>query len=72
VIKILHDCNDCKWLDLTEREEQELEDKCHRLHFCRYYNQRVFHRVRTVKHDPYLYPCKKCENENYEHFKKER
>jgi hypothetical protein len=65
---MLHDCNDCKWLDLTEGEQQELGNKFYRLHYCRFYKQRVMHRANTSYHNSYLYPCAKCENENYEHF----
>lgn len=62
------DCNDCKWLDLTEDEQQELGDRCHRHHFCTYYKKRVYHETNNLIHNPVLYPCKECEKEKREHF----
>ena len=62
------DCNNCKWLDLTEKEQQELGDKCHRYHYCTYYRKRVIHETNNLIHNPNLYPCKECENDNKEHY----
>lgn len=62
------DCNDCRWLDLTEDEQQELGDKCHRNHFCTYYKKRVYHETNNLIHNPELAPCKECEKEKHEHY----
>lgn len=62
------DCNNCRWLDLTEEEQQELGDRCHRYHWCTYYRKRVYHQTNNLIHNPRLYPCKKCEKEKYGHY----
>lgn len=64
------DCNDCRWLDLTEDEQQELGDKCHRYHYCTYYRKRVYHETNNLIHNPRLYPCKECEKEKHEHYQR--
>lgn len=62
------DCNNCRWLDLTEDEQQDSGDKCHRNHYCTYYRKIVKHRTNNLIHNPYLYPCNECDKENNEHY----
>lgn len=65
------DCNNCKHISCTEREQCELKELFGEFppHICHKYNKRVFHRVGIAKHgnhSSYLYPCDEClkEKEN--------
>jgi hypothetical protein len=56
------DCNDCKYLNITESEQRHIGN--HIPHFCTKYNKRVIHRASSRRHSGYLYPCEECEKEN--------
>lgn len=58
------DCNNCKWLDMTEDEQQTIENGIYKYHHCMFYGERVKHRTSNVIHDHRLYPCKKCDEHN--------
>lgn len=55
------DCNKCKHLNMTEKEQVDKRKD----HICLIYNKRVFHNSNTVKHDERLYPCWKCRDNDY-------
>ena len=61
------DCNACKWLDITESEQQALHLKSIG-HICEFYNTRVFHQSSYSEHRSHLYPCDKCCNDGCENF----
>lgn len=59
------DCNKCKHLNITEKEQTDKKE----VHICLKYNKRVFHNsYKHIKHREFLYPCKMCENNNYESY----
>ena len=59
------DCNNCKYLNITEKEQRHLGHQIP--HFCTKYNKRVIHRATSRNHKARLYPCEECEKEdNYE------
>lgn len=58
------DCNRCKWLNMTEREQTD-KSKHHR---CNKYGCRVFHKTLKLNHDPYLFPCDNCVRDAYSYF----
>lgn len=58
------DCNNCKYLNITEKEQSK--DKEH--HKCLKYNIRIFHNiVSEYRGNPKqrLYPCLKCTEDKY-------
>ncbi len=66
------DCNECKHISCTEREQHQLKNLLGELppHICHKYNKQVFHHhngfVAGRKHNSYLYPCDECLKENSE------
>ena len=61
------DCNECKHISCTEREQHQLKKLFGELppHICHKYNKQVFHNhkafeLRAKKHSSYLYPCEEC------------
>jgi len=59
------DCNDCKNLSLTENDQIDKRQP----HICKHYNKRVFHGASKAIHNPYIFPCKDCEIDNFEKFR---
>ena len=55
------DCNDCKSLNITEKEQRRLGHQIP--HVCTKYNKRVIHRATSRNHKARLYPCEECEKE---------
>lgn len=56
------DCNNCKFLNMTEEQQRETKDNG-KPHVCLKYNKRVFHR--TQHRDAYfLHPCQECISES--------
>lgn len=56
-------CNDCKYVNLTEKQQiaKTIDHKCLK-HGCR-----LFHRSNNPKiHHTYLCPYKQCNGENFE------
>lgn len=64
---ILYDCNNCVYINITEKQQQQKNDKFHN-HYCTYYNSRVFHKTQDIDHDSRLYPCKECDQDNNIHY----
>lgn len=58
------DCNDCEYLNITEKEQRRTNHGNSIPHFCTKYNKRVIHRASTRRHSGYLYPCEECEKES--------
>lgn len=58
------DCNNCKNLNMTEKEQLDKR----RYHICLKYNKRVFHNTSNPKHKSTLYPCGDCRCDNYESY----
>lgn len=55
------DCNLCPYLNISESKQEELKANGKIVsHICLKFHRRVFHDVRTKKHDPYIYPCSEC------------
>lgn len=60
---MINDCNDCKYLNITEIEQRL--SKNHIPHICTKYNLRVFHYSNNINAYQ-LYPCQEClKKENY-------
>jgi hypothetical protein len=57
------DCNDCKYLNITEKEQRRTNHGNQIPHICTKYNKRVIHRASTMRHKARLYPCEECEKE---------
>ena len=60
------DCNDCAYLNITEKEQKSNHNK---IHYCNLYNNRVIHRTNNLIHNTRLYPCDKCYKDEHKHFK---
>lgn len=62
------DCNNCKWLSLTEEEQRQRASQglpvVNIPHICEKYNKRVYHRYA----DRFLYPCNKCVMDGFCYF----
>ena len=56
------DCNNCKNLNITEKEQTDKKEE----HICLKYNIRVLHHnLFGEKPNERLYPCTKCCTDNY-------
>jgi hypothetical protein len=64
------DCNNCYHISVTEEQQQRLGNR--NLHYCRCYNQRLFHKTQSAVHNNYIYPCRDCTDNNYKMYHKER
>lgn len=62
----IKDCNDCKWLNITENEQQ-LGIK-NGYHVCKHYQQRLKHRTSRIEHDWFIYPCDECFKDNFANY----
>ena len=60
---MIPDCNECKWLNMTE-QEQRRDKKALFGHICRGYEKRVLHERDSER----LYPCKECEKDDFKGF----
>lgn len=58
------DCNDCEYLNITEKEQRRTKHGNDIPHVCTKYNKRVIHRASSRYHKARLYPCEECEKEN--------
>lgn len=58
------DCNDCEYLNITEKEQRRAGHGNYIPHICTKYNKRVIHRASSMRHKARLYPCEECEKEN--------
>ena len=58
-------CNNCPQLSITEKEQDRLRSMgIEKFHICYRYGKRVFHWSNGKYHDPNIYPCSECINEN--------
>ena len=56
------DCNNCKHLNVTEKQQTDKKEH----HICLKYNKRVFHDSYTIREvTEKLYPCWNCWNDEY-------
>lgn len=56
------DCNDCRHLNITEKEQTDNKEN----HICLKYNKRVFHNSYMIRENTEkLYPCWNCWNDSY-------
>ena len=55
------DCNNCKWINITEYEQEDKSIP----HKCKVYNERLYHFTCSALHDEYIYPCDKCVKDEY-------
>lgn len=62
----IKDCNDCKWLNITENEQRLGIKKGY--HVCKYYQQRLKHRTSRIEHDWFIYPCDECFKDNFANY----
>ena len=59
------DCNKCKHLNITEKEQTDKKED----HICLKYGRRVLHHnFFGEKSTEILYPCTKCCNDNYKNY----
>lgn len=69
---VFHNCNDCKWLNLTEEEQRQRASQglpvINIPHICEKYHKRVYHRRNDQKYGLFIYSCADCAKDNYEHF----
>lgn len=59
----MKNCNECKWVSLTEEQQ-----KYNRIdHVCLKYETRVYHRstCTSIFHS-FIYPCKQCDGKEFE------
>lgn len=54
-----YDCNGCKHLNLTEREQQQNKAQS-KHHYCTLYKKRVYHKEINKHHNSRLFPCEEC------------
>ena len=60
------DCNNCKWLNITEIEQEHVKRRSTvNEHVCLLYGRQVFHRANTRRHDSFIFPCEECVDDNY-------
>lgn len=62
------DCNNCKWLNITEIEQDRVKRRTiFNEHACLLYGIRVYHKANTRRHDEFIFPCSECKRNNYKH-----
>lgn len=60
------DCNDCGYLNYTEKQQQAYGANSYKKdHRCNCYNRPVYHRASFQKHDSYIHPCEECRDDNF-------
>lgn len=63
-----HDCNNCQWLNLTEKDRRLVASQGLPIvtihHKCEKYNKQVYHR----REDYTLFPCYNCVKDGYKYF----
>ena len=66
------DCNNCKWLNITEVEQEHVKRRSTvNEHACLLYGRRVFHRASTRRRNSFIFPCEECINDDYKYMKGE-
>lgn len=65
ILEDVMDCNKCKNLNITEKEQTNKKED----HMCLKYNRRVLHNnFRGKEPTERLYPCVQCCDDNYMHY----
>lgn len=60
------DCNDCGYLNYTEKQQQAYGANSYKKdHRCNCYNRPLYHRASFRNHDPYIYPCDECSEDDF-------
>lgn len=60
------DCNDCGYLNYTEKEQRDYGINSYKKdHRCKCYDRPVYHITNSANHDPYIYPCDECREDNF-------
>lgn len=60
------DCNNCRYLNFTEKEQQVYGINSYKKdHRCKCYDRPVYHQTNSFRHDPYIYPCEECREDNF-------
>lgn len=60
------DCNDCGYLNFTEKEQQVYGINSYKKdHRCKCYDRPVYHRTNSTQHNPYIHPCEECYKDNF-------
>ena len=60
------DCNDCGYLNYTERQQQAYGANSYmKDHRCNCYERPVYHRASFQNYDSYIYPCEECKEDNF-------
>ena len=64
---VMIDCNSCKHLNVTEREQdyEVSHGSTPTPHRCTYYEERVYHRANSMPHLSWIFPCEECDNRKY-------
>ncbi len=65
---MLHDCNNCKHINFSEDEQNEISQYKREYHHCKLYDVRLFHRSNRRIHNRFIFPCGKCMENNCEEF----
>lgn len=59
-------CNDCGHLNYIEKEQRDYGINSYKKdHRCKCYDRPVYHRTNSANHDPYIYPCDECREDNF-------
>lgn len=60
------DCNDCGYLNYTEKEQQLYGLNSYKKdHRCKCYDRPVYHGANSQNHGPYICPCDECQKDNF-------
>ena len=59
----MKNCNDCKWINITEEQQQDNSTN----HICMKHKVRVIHRntISNIHHN-FIYPCPECNGMDFE------
>lgn len=53
---MLKDCNNCRYINITEIEQRKINEGNRINHFCKKYKKRVLH----LGHPYHIKPCEEC------------
>lgn len=68
---IQHDCNDCKWLNITESDQERVKRRTLATeHACLFYGTRVIHWANNIRHDPFIFPCQECVDDEFKYIER--
>ena len=67
VPQVMIDCNSCKHLNITEKEQDY--GSAHGIdatpHRCLLYDKRVYHYTNQSQHLSWIFPCDECDNRRH-------